>query len=536
MFTLTLRDTLTKNLAGLFFFGSAVLMSSTILRAESARPNILLCVADDAGLHAGAYGTDWVSTPTMDRLADHGLLFQRAYTPNSKCGPSRACILTGRNSWQLKEAGNHWASFPLEFKSVAEVLNENGYHVGYTGKGWLPGKAFDANGKRRDVLVNQYTDLTLDPPTSGIHIVDYVANFKTFLNDGQSEEPFFFWYGGWEPHRKYEFQSGRKVGGKSLEDVKWIPEFWPDTDVVRDDILDYVFELEYFDARLGEMVDELEARGILDNTIIIVTSDNGMPFPRVKGQTYEYSNHLPLIIYWPEGIRSAGRSVDEFVSLIDLVPTFLEVAGIEADHSGMASITGRSLSPILENRLSEQVRDHVLLGKERHDVGRPNNVGYPTRAIVEGDFLYIINFEPGRWPVGNPEAGYANTDGGATKTEILEGRTDPSLHHFWQWNFGKRPQEELYQISEDPDCLRNLAGYPEFVDKRNKLRLRLLQRLTDEGDPRMAGHGDIFDEYLYMDPKSTHLYERTMEGVEVRSAWLSPSDFEAGPVDIETLE
>src|SRR5215210_7989658 len=117
--------------------------------AETNRPNILFAIADDWGLHASAYGTRWVKTPSFDRVAREGLLFTRAYTPNAKCAPSRACLLTGRNSWQLKEAANHICYFPPEFKSWGQALSEKGWFMGHTQKGWGPGVALDATGAAR---------------------------------------------------------------------------------------------------------------------------------------------------------------------------------------------------------------------------------------------------------------------------------------------------------------------------------------------------------------------------------------------------
>ena len=118
-------------------------------QAAEARPNILFAIADDWGAHASAYGTKWVKTPAFDRVASEGLLFKRAYTPMAKCAPSRACIITGRNTWQLKEAANHICFFPAEFKGWGEALAEHGWFVGHTMKGWGPGIAKDANGKPR---------------------------------------------------------------------------------------------------------------------------------------------------------------------------------------------------------------------------------------------------------------------------------------------------------------------------------------------------------------------------------------------------
>ena len=133
--------------------------------------------------------------------------------------------------------------------------------------------------------------------------MDYAANFEAFLNDNAAEEPLCFWYGGYEPHRGYEYGSGARLGGKSITSADYIPSFLPDNDSVRNDFLDYGYEMEYFDKQLGKMLTTLEEKGLLENTIIIVTSDNGMSFPRIKGQEYELSNHLPLAIMWKDGIK-----------------------------------------------------------------------------------------------------------------------------------------------------------------------------------------------------------------------------------------
>ncbi|MCA8990086.1 MAG: sulfatase-like hydrolase/transferase, partial [Planctomycetaceae bacterium] len=270
---------------------------------ENQAPNILFCIADDASYpHMGAYGCKWVKTPGFDRVAGEGLLFTRCYTPNAKCAPSRACILTGRNSWQLEEACNHWCDFPVQFVTYMEALGQHGYQVGFTGKGWAPGIAVDPKGKPRQLTGPAYSRLKTDPPAKMISNNDYAGNFSAFLDEHTPDKPFCFWYGSTEPHRAYEYGAGIKYGGKSLEEIDEVPAFWPDSPVTRTDMLDYAFELEYFDQHLLKMIQELEKRNQLENTIIVVTSDNGMPFPRVKGQGYEYSNHLPLAIMWPQGI------------------------------------------------------------------------------------------------------------------------------------------------------------------------------------------------------------------------------------------
>jgi N-sulfoglucosamine sulfohydrolase len=500
-------------------------------REVPPRPNILFAIADDASFpHMGAYGTSWVKTPAFDRVAKEGLLFTRAYTPNAKCAPSRACILTGRNSWQLEEAANHSPDFPAKFITYVEALTTEGYFTGYTAKGWGPGDPGTVNGEKRQLTGTPFNRFTTEAPTKAINKTDYAANFEDFLKQKPEGQPFCFWYGSTEPHRRYEFGSGIEKGGKKLSDIDRVPSFWPDNDTVRTDMLDYAYEIEYFDQHLQAMLDVLEARGELDNTIVVVTADNGMPFPRIKGQEYEYSNHLPLAIMWKDGIKSPGRRVEDFVSFIDFAPTFLEVAGVPTDSTSMQPVTGRSLTAIF-NREKEATqidpaRDHVVIGKERHDVGRPHDWGYPIRGIVTDQYLFLYNFEPDRWPAGNPETGYLNTDGSPTKTFILNGRTDPGTKHFWVASFGKRPQEELYSIGSDPDCMKNLALHPEYQGIKAALKGQLFEELKAQGDPRMFGKGHIFDEYKYSGATSVNFYERYMAGEDIKAGWVNESDFE----------
>jgi N-sulfoglucosamine sulfohydrolase len=490
-------------------------------------PNILFCVADDWGWpHAGAYGCGWVKTPGFDRVAREGLLFANAYTPNAKCAPSRATILTGRNPWQLEEACNHICRFPAKFTTYMEALGRDGYSTGMTGKGWGPGDPGRVGGKPRDLTGKPFQARTLRPATSGILPRDYEANFRDFLDARPAGKPWCFWYGGHEPHRGYEAGSGRAKGGKKLSDVD-VPSYWPDTDAVRDDLLDYALEVEHFDAQLTKMLALLEERGELENTMVVVTSDNGMPFPRVKGQPYETATHLPLAVLWRKGIRDPGRVVREPVSFIDFAPTFIEAAGLDWKRTGMEPSPGRSLSDVFEGKAVG--RDRVLLGQERHDVGRPRDEGYPVRGIVRDGLLYLHNFEPSRWPACDPETGYLNCDGGPTKTAVLEERRREGRSRAWDLCFGKRGAEELYDVRSDPSCVKNLAG--ERAEAKAALKEALFRELREQGDPRVLGHGHVFDEYPYAQEDTRNFYERYRRGENVKAAWVNPGDFEKKPLD-----
>jgi N-sulfoglucosamine sulfohydrolase len=499
--------------------------------ATAVRPNILVAVADDWSFgHAGAYGCKWVKTPHFDRVAREGLLFSRAYTPSAKCAPSRSAILTGRNPWQLGAAVNHSPIFPAEFATYPEALSRNGYFVGLTAKGWGPGETRDAAGKARQMVGTPFNKRTAPGPATGISKNDYAANFSDFLAARPAGEPWCFWYGSTEPHREYEYGSGVSKGGKRLEDIDRVPAYWPDNEVIRNDLLDYAMEVEHFDRHLGRMLEALEAAGQLENTLVIVTADNGMPFPRGKGQEYDVSNHLPLAVRWPAGIKAPGRVIEDYVSLIDLAPSLLAVAELSAEKAGMAPTTGRSLVGLFQSEKGGRVgtgRDHVLLGRERNDVGRPGDAGYPIRSIVKDGLLFSVNFEPSRWPACNPETGYLDTDGSPTKTWLLEShRRNPADPH-WALAFGKRGAEELYDLAADPDCVHNLAGVAGRQPVKTALAEQLGKALLAEGDLRMLGRGAEYEAQPYSEERWRGFYEQSKVG-KPKPGWVSPSDFEDG--------
>ena len=497
----------------------------------SDRPNILFAIADDWGLHAGAYGTTWVKTPAFDRVAKEGLLFKNAYTPMAKCAPSRAIVLTGRHLWQNEEAGNHMSMFPPKLKSWPEVLTEKGWHMGITGKGWGPGIANNAKGKPRQITGKPFNDRKAKPITNDISKNDYASNFVDFLDSAPKEKSWCFWYGSAEPHRTYEFQSGVNKGNKKLSDIDRVPAYWPDDETVRHDMLDYALEVEHTDNHLARMLAELEKRGELENTIVIVSSDHGMPFPRVKGYAYHDSNHIPLAIRWPKGMKHPGRVIDDFVDFTDIAPTILDLAGITETDSGMMPITGKSWRSILESDKAGQVlasRDHVLVGKERTDVGRPHNQGYPIRGIVTANHLLLKNYEPSRWPAGNPETGYTDTDASPTKTLILDRGRINRADNYWRLNFGMRPSIELYDLVTDRDCAKNLADSLSQSGRIAELESRMEKALLAQGDPRMSGNGKVFDEYT--PTNNDGFYEKFMLGEKVNADWINVSDVEKQPV------
>jgi N-sulfoglucosamine sulfohydrolase len=436
-----------------------------------AVPNVLFIIADDASKHYGkAYDCDWAKTPHIDSLTAKGLVFDNAYVPTSKCGPCRSALMTGRNPWQLGPAANHQAVFPPEHRVFGEELSAQGIACGAAGKTWGPGTALK-DGKPRNFGLKPYSK----------------RDFATFIADKKTDAPFFYWYGSNNPHRGYPKGAGLKKG-KKLSDIDHVPAYWPDTDTIRGDMLDYATEIEAFDSEVGGLLEVLRETGHANNTIVIVTSDHGMPFPRVKGHTFDDAHRVPFIAFWPGQRESTGRIAD-VISLTDLAPTLFELFGLETDMG----FSGESFADLLLGEAKKK-RPYVIIGRERNDIntrpGYPSGGGYPARGIRMGDYLYVHNFKPERWPCGNPNAGMRDTDGSPTKTFINDlGQGNP----FWEHNFGKRPMAQLFNVATDPDCVSNLAGtLPEL---QARLHSTLIAELTRQKDPRALGNGEVFDNY-----------------------------------------
>jgi N-sulfoglucosamine sulfohydrolase len=482
------------------------ILAATWLLALSAvsaaeRPNILLAIADDwCYPHASAYGSRFVKTPAFDRVAREGVLFRNAFTATPGCSPSRAALLTGQHSWRLREAGTHASSFPRELPVYPELLEKSGYFVGYCGKGWGPGN-FKISGWEHNPCGFDFSVKLDNPPNQGIGPTDYAASLAKFLKARPKDQPFCFWYGGKEPHRGYEKGAGL-AAGKKLADAE-VPPFLPDVPEIRSDLLDFATEVEYFDAQLGKLLDQLAQAGELDNTLVIVCSDNGMPFPRGKANLYDAGTHMPLAIRWPARVKG-GRTVDDFAGHVDLAPTILAAAGVAIPQA----TTGKSLLPTLtadKSGLVDATRDHVYLARERHSSSRPRNLGYPARAIRTAQYLYIRNFKPDLWPAGDPlttagTSGYHDIDASPSLSLLVAGKDDPKIAPFLQLAVAKRPAEELFFLPDDPATLKDVADSPQHAVARAKLRQQLDDYLVQTGDARMTDQGDIWETYPRYSP------------------------------------
>lgn len=470
------------------------------------RPNILFAISDDQSYpHTSAYGYEAVSTPNFDRIASEGVLFTNAFSAAPGCSPSRASILTGRHIWQIENAGTHASEFPLKYVCYTDLLEDAGYHVGYTAKGWGPGK-WDVSGRTRNPAGEEYSKIIDEDVPKFIRNTDYAVNFEAFLSDREDGQPFCFWYGASEPHRRYQTGIGVE-NGIDLDKIV-VPSFLPDVPEVRSDIADYLYEIQHFDTHLGRMIKKLEELGELENTLIVVTSDNGMPFPRAKANMYEYGFHMPFAVRWGDEVKG-GREVHDLVSLTDLAPSFLEAAAVThpSEETGQYPMIGKSIMNILKSDASglvDDARKAIFSGRERHSSSRWNNLTYPQRAIRTQDYLYIKNFKPERWPAGAPEKfekdgslspGYHDIDQFTERYTYIN-REDPEIKKYFDLAVAKRPAEELFDIRKDPGCLINLAEDELFRSVLMEHRNQLEKRLKETEDPRATGNGDIWEEYI----------------------------------------
>ena len=507
------------------------------------RPNILFVFADDWGRYASAYqqvegdGTPnaLLKTPHFDRVAAEGVLFTNAFVPAPSCTPCRSSLLTGRYFWKTGLGailqGAVWDSaiptYPL-------LLEEAGYHIGFTYKVWSPGTPRDEpyGGERTryepaGIAFNQFSQrATAQVPERGVEgakelLYDEVRqNFDAFLEARPADAPFCYWWGPTNTHRKWERGSGKALWGLEPDQLKGrLPAFLPDAHEVREDVCDYLGECLAVDAGLGLLMNRLEELGELDRTLVVVSGDHGIPgFPRGKCNLYDLGCEVALAARWP-GHIPPGRIVDDFVNLMDLAPTFLQAAGLEPP----AGMVARGLMEVLEARQSGQVdpaRTFVVTGRERHvAAARCGNLPYPQRAIRTRESLYIRNFAPDRWPMGDPEGlddpaieppsfdalcndtmvAYRDLDASPTKAWMIHHRAEEQVRELFRMGFGKFPAEELYDLRQDPHYLHNVVEDPAYKEVRQRFADQLMLVLREEGDPRVVEPDCCFERSPFTD-------------------------------------
>ena len=519
-----------------------LLFSVSLARSASERPNILFFFVDDWGRYASIYAdpdqpslNDIVKTPNFDRIGREGVVFQNAFVPVSSCGPCRASLATGRYFWNcgsgafLNGKASDWSGHENPFPAMTkfpDLLRESGYFarkqvktISFTESKPTPAEKDRprVEYQRYGLYVSEATDATERAKRIEETLNHPRYEMRRVLKASQSvNQPFFFIYGTINVHRPYTADSGQKLWGIDPGSLRGrIPRFLPDVEDVRRDFADYLGEVQAADAMLGVMLDELETAGQLDNTLVLLSGDNGIPgIPRGKTNCYDLSVRAPMMARLP-GTIPAGRRVEDFVSVMDVGPTLLEVAGLPVP----ADMNGRSFSPQLTSDQSgwiDETRDWVVVGRELHfHTARDGNLPFPMRAIRTRDHLYIKNFKPDRWPNGAPynlsekstaddyekleDAPYRDLDASLTKSWLIDNRAATDARNAIKLTLGKRPPEELYAITDDPDSLHNLAVQSSAEVKLRELRARLDAVMQKTRDPRLT---DAFDEMPYIGDSS----------------------------------
>jgi arylsulfatase A-like enzyme len=522
----------------------ALLVAGLVLGSLTAaeRPNVLVLFADDMGRYLSSYArvdgagslSDVVRTPTMDRLAREGVVFRNAFVNAPSCTPCRSSFLSGQHFWRTNQGailqGAVWderiPTFPL-------LLRDAGYHLGKMYKVWSPGSpvdapyvkqqhAFEKAGKRFNNFSEEVTKAlangtALDAAKQALYD-EVTANFAAFLQARTDKQPFCFWFGPTNVHREWTRGSGKALWGIDPDRLKGlVPPFLPDVAEVREDLADYLGEIQAFDHAVGLLIKRLEDAGELDNTLVVVSGDHGPPgFTNGKCNLYDFGSRVPLIVRGAGTV--AGRVIDDLVSLPDLAPTFLELGGVTPP----AEMTGRSVLPLLRSDkagLVDATRDHVLIGRERHvEDARPGMVGYPQRAIRTAEYLYIINFAEDRFPLGDPlnlgpqqtpawdqlehntRTTLADMDAGPTKAWLVTHREEPQWAPYFERAFAKRPREELYVLNADPHQIRNVAQESQYAPVKAALEAKLLAELRATGDPRVVDSDCRFDKPPFVGP------------------------------------
>lgn len=490
--------------AGFYLVAVSIAWSLPAEGSEAAsRPNILFVIADDWSFpHSSVYGGGGeVSTPNFDRVAREGVLFTQAFAAAPSCTTSRAAILTGQAIHRLGPGGDQSGKLPAEHRVYPDALEDAGYFVGYTGKGWAPGNV-KRSGRKRNPAGPRF------------------ESFVDFLRQRPEGKPFCFWYGSFNPHRPYDRDSGLEAGMSPK--AAPLPPFLPDHDVVRRDLLDYLVEVQRFDDELGRLLEALEGRDLIGETLVVATSDQGMPFPRSKTNLYDSGTRIPLAVMW-KGKIPGDREVHDLVGQTDFAPTFLEAAGIEP----WSEMTGRSLLSTLLSEAEGRVdrnRDHVFVERERHGACREGDKSYPVRGIRTEKYLYLHNLRPELLPAGDPMyptgiGPFGDMDPGPTKDFLLAHRHDPEIVPCFKRSTSQRPPEELYDCDADPYQMDNLAEAAEFAEVKADLRRRLDRWMEATGDPRAHGETDLWDKALYVGSRATPEQQE-----KIRSQWIKEEE------------
>ena len=397
------------------------------------RPNFIIIIADDLGWNdLGVYGNSSIKTPNIDQLAASGIRFDNAFLTTSSCSASRASILTGKYPHS-----NHVMHLdqplPASQATVARRLKENGYYTASVGKWHLGPYAT----KDFDSIIEEASN------TSGMQ------NWVKQIKKRPRRKPFFFWLASYDPHPPYE-QADDTLPPAYNPDEIVIPDGFVDGPGTRKEFADYYREISRFDQYTGEVVNELRRQKILENTLIIVMSDNGRAFHRNKLYLYDAGIKTPFILHWPKKIPSPVVNTS-LISTVDITPTLLQLAGIPVTPD----IQGSPI-PAFFGDYSHQGHEYVFAERNWHVLNAHE------RAVRSRNFLYKENQFPEHGDCVQSQ--FAHTASfQELRSYYLSGNASPELIDCFS---EKRAKQELFRIENSRVIFRNLIDDPTYHDIR----------------------------------------------------------------------
>jgi N-sulfoglucosamine sulfohydrolase len=439
----------------------AAALTTSAAVADGPRRNVILLIADDLGMQVGCYGDKVAKTPNIDALARSGTRFTNGFASVASCSPSRSAILTGLPTHQSGQYGlahaTHNAHTFTDVQSIPRLLKAAGYRTGVIAK--------------LHVQPPEVYPWDVEVRANGRNGAVVAAAAKKFIEDS-GDKPFFLLVGFTDPHRaKQGFDSG--VAYKGVPQVKFDPKNVPipyhlsDTPEVRADLADYYGSVARLDFGVGAVLQVLKDTKRSDDTLVIFLSDNGIPFPGAKTTLYDSGIHLPLVISSPNQ-KARGVVNQAMASWTDIAPTVLDWAAVKP----ASAMAGKSLVPILEQEDAKD-RDTVFASHQFHEI----TMYYPMRVVRTRTHKLILNLaHPLPYPFASDIYNSASWQGVLARKDTMLGKRSREA-------FEHRPREELYDLTKDPDELKNVAGDPAYADVLKDLRAKLKNWQTATKDP-----------------------------------------------------
>ena len=437
------------------------------LSAFAQARNILLFTADD--LHAGSlatYGSKVPDlTPNLDAFAKTGMTFKNAHVNAAICSPCRKIIATGLLGHNSGAYGFDPAKSGTP--NLIDILKQAGYRAGILGK---VAHSTPYSGVKWDFAFDQKDLGNGRSPTL------YYGRSKAFLEQCKAEnKPFYFMVNSHDPHRPYCYPDRLTKGAEmpsrvyTPEEVE-VPGFVPDLPKVRTELAAYQNSTRRLDDTFGNVLQALDETGMADSTLVVFMTDNGIAIPFAKCNAYFHSTRTPFIFRLPGTIKPGHVDDSHFVSAVDLMPTFLDLLGVE----GPAQQDGGCILPLLKGG-SQPSRDHVYTQIDTKAGGD----AVPMRAIQNKKYGYIYN------PFSDGEHWYRNNNEGMTMAGMnLAAKADAAIADRVKL-FRYRVPEELFDLENDPNCLHNLIDNPEYAVVLKDLRGRLVSAMKASKDPML---------------------------------------------------